>query len=79
MTITNPLNSCPRTQQVYTNGVSTTRGSINNPIHITTRIDETTGEEVVLWKDILRVFNGASYIMDGSRVVPFMTGENFEE
>ncbi|KAF9181850.1 Vacuolar protein 8 [Haplosporangium sp. Z 11] len=48
-------------------------------INIHTRLDNKTGQQVVLWKDVLRVFENAKYISDGSMTIPFLTDDEFEE
>ena len=48
-------------------------------INIHTRLDNKTGQQVVLWKDVLQVFEHAKYISDGSMTIPFLADDDFEE
>ncbi|KAG0244368.1 hypothetical protein B0O80DRAFT_275503 [Mortierella sp. GBAus27b] len=43
------------------------------------RLDKKTGEYIILWRDILRIFKDAKYILHGSEAVNFMTDDDFEE
>ncbi|KAG0262291.1 Vacuolar protein 8 [Mortierella polycephala] len=48
-------------------------------INIHSRLDNKTGQQVVLWKDVLQVFEHAKYISDGSMTIPFLADDDFEE
>ncbi|KAI7826903.1 hypothetical protein BC939DRAFT_475590 [Gamsiella multidivaricata] len=48
-------------------------------INIGTRLDRKTGQYVILWTDIQRVFEGAQYIMDRDSAVLLMTDDDFQE
>ncbi|KAG0366768.1 Vacuolar protein 8 [Gamsiella multidivaricata] len=50
-----------------------------NPIEISSRYDKTTGQQIILWRDIQRVFENAKYVRNGSLVVSFLADENFQE
>ncbi|KAF9958727.1 hypothetical protein BGZ72_011026 [Mortierella alpina] len=46
-------------------------------IRIATRLDPRTAEHIVLWQDILDVFEHAKYLMNGETAVSFMVDESF--
>ncbi|KAF9938891.1 hypothetical protein BGZ65_011977 [Modicella reniformis] len=52
----------------------------NAPIaNVVPRLDRKSGEYIILWNDVLRVFKDAQYILRGSEVVNFLVDNNFEE
>ncbi|KAF9350344.1 hypothetical protein BGX34_001266 [Mortierella sp. NVP85] len=53
--------------------------STNEIIHVPTRKDPTTGNSIVLWRDIQRGFENAKSIRNGASLVLFMTDENLDE
>ncbi|KAF9939168.1 hypothetical protein BGZ67_009830 [Mortierella alpina] len=46
-------------------------------IRIATRLDPRTAEHIVLWQDILDVFEHAKYLMNGETAVSFMVDDSF--
>ncbi|KAF9277439.1 hypothetical protein BGZ68_009298 [Mortierella alpina] len=46
-------------------------------IRIATRLDPRTAEHIILWQDILDVFEHVKYIMHGETVVSFMVDDSF--
>ncbi|KAG0284299.1 hypothetical protein BGZ96_011310 [Linnemannia gamsii] len=50
----------------------------NKTVDITTHKDNTTGQEVVLWSDIIMVFRDALYLQYGSKAIPFLKGQDFK-
>ncbi|KAG0262289.1 Vacuolar protein 8 [Mortierella polycephala] len=62
-------------QAFRVSGVSSTASAIN----IATRLDNKTGQHIVLWKDVQRVFENAKYITTGTTALSFMTDDNFED
>lgn len=56
--------------------------SILNPqsrtVDIDTRLDNKTGERIILWKDVQMVFKDALYIRNGGTAVSFLMDDNFE-
>jgi hypothetical protein len=52
----------------------------DSTISITSRLDKTTGERIVLWKEIQKEVKNADRIRNGKRAVPFvMDDDTFEE
>jgi hypothetical protein len=47
-------------------------------VRIVIRKDTTSGQNFVLWNDILNVFRNAGHVQHGSDVVPYMTDNQFE-
>lgn len=47
-------------------------------IHVTIYQDPATGKDIVFWEDILVVFKGALNIRQGTRVIPFLRGNDFK-
>lgn len=52
--------------------------SRNKTVDITTHKDNTTGQEVVLWSDIVMVFRDALYLQYGTKAIPFLKGPDFK-
>ncbi|KAF9350907.1 hypothetical protein BGX26_010953 [Mortierella sp. AD094] len=52
--------------------------STSEIFHVQTRLDK-AGRHVVLWKDILLPFRDAKYIVDGTKIVAFMTDGDLED
>ncbi|KAI8606337.1 hypothetical protein EDD21DRAFT_12465 [Dissophora ornata] len=48
-------------------------------VSIVPRLDRSSGQHIILWSDILRVFKDAQYILQESEAVPFLVDDNFEE
>lgn len=48
--------------------------SQNKTVDIATHKDTTTGQEVVLWSDIIMVFRDALYLQYGTKAIPFLKG-----
>jgi hypothetical protein len=48
-------------------------------VKIDSRFDPRTGRQVILWKDVLTIFNNAQYMRHGERALPFLVDGNFEE
>lgn len=47
--------------------------------NITTITDLESGDQVVLWDDILLVFEDARFARDHIATIPFLRGDNFQE
>lgn len=54
-------------------------GPQSDVVYINTQHDLTTGQYVIRWKEIQRVFERAKYLKDGAEIIPFMTGDDLEE
>jgi len=60
-------------------------GAVSQPIpnapiaNITPRFDKKSGEYILLWNDILRIFKDAQYVLRGTEVINFMVNDDFEE
>ncbi|KAH7036647.1 hypothetical protein BKA57DRAFT_475255 [Linnemannia elongata] len=52
--------------------------SQNKTVDIATHKDTTTGQEVVLWSDIIMVFRDALYLQYGTKAIPFLKGPEFK-
>ncbi|KAF8943039.1 hypothetical protein BGZ47_005859 [Haplosporangium gracile] len=52
--------------------------SHNKTVDIATHKDTTTGQEVVLWSDIIMVFRDALYLQYGTKAIPFLKGPDFQ-
>lgn len=52
-------------------------GSHNKIVDIATHKD-TTGQEIVLWSDIIVVFRDALYLQYGTKAIPFLKGPDFK-
>ncbi|KAF8937811.1 hypothetical protein BGZ58_002129, partial [Dissophora ornata] len=50
----------------------------SKPIYITTCNDSITGEKVIFWDEILRLFPNAQYLKNGSTSVPFVRDKSME-
>ncbi|KAK3820206.1 MAG: hypothetical protein J3Q66DRAFT_368222 [Benniella sp.] len=48
-------------------------------IFIPSKLDEKTGDRIVLWRDIQREIKNADRVRNGNTSVVFMTGDDFEE
>jgi hypothetical protein len=55
------------------------RARSSKTILIPTRQDPKSGLRIVLWKDILRCFKNAEYVMYDQEMVLFLTDDEFEE
>ncbi|KAF9397029.1 hypothetical protein BGX21_009346, partial [Mortierella sp. AD011] len=53
--------------------------STSEVFHVQTKLDKTTGQQAILWKDILLPCPDAKYVVNGTKVVSFMTGDDFED
>lgn len=51
----------------------------SNTISIISRLDKKTGERIVLWKEIQKVVKNADHVWNGTKAVPFMMDDDFEE
>jgi hypothetical protein len=49
--------------------------SISIPIHY----DSVSNLNVILWGDILSIFKGVKYIREGSRILPFLRGQDLKQ
>ncbi|KAF9087262.1 hypothetical protein BGX29_000914, partial [Mortierella sp. GBA35] len=62
-----------------TQGVQAVRlASKNRTVEIVTHPDTSTGKEIVLWEDVLVVFQDALYLQHGVKALPFLKGNNFK-
>ncbi|KAG0294905.1 hypothetical protein BGZ96_000229 [Linnemannia gamsii] len=52
--------------------------SSTDEVRIVIRKDTTSGQNFVLWNDIISVFRNAGHVQHGSDVVPYMTDSQFE-
>ncbi|KAF9091310.1 hypothetical protein BGX23_005278 [Mortierella sp. AD031] len=72
-----PLERVQAVRPVYTTGTSTTPASSQTDVvHVDIRSDS-TGRDIILWQDILIAFKNATHIRHGSRIVPFLTDNDF--
>ncbi|KAG0279091.1 hypothetical protein BGZ95_002277 [Linnemannia exigua] len=46
--------------------------------HLPYHADSSSGKDVILWADILKVFNNAIYARSGTVILPFLKGPNFK-
>ncbi|KAG9067582.1 hypothetical protein KI688_012367 [Linnemannia hyalina] len=53
--------------------------SRNKTVHIATHFDSSSGNEIILWSDVLVVFRGALYLQHGTKVIPFLKGDDFRD
>ncbi|KAF9544280.1 hypothetical protein EC957_012243 [Mortierella hygrophila] len=53
--------------------------SRNKTVHIATHFDSSSGNEIILWSDVLVVFRGALYLQHGTKVIPFLKGNDFRD
>ncbi|KAF9354028.1 hypothetical protein BGX34_011249 [Mortierella sp. NVP85] len=53
-------------------------GSSHETTSIPTRLDNTSGQHVVLWKDVLQYFKHAEGVLNEGKAVLFLTDDNFE-
>ncbi|KAF9170250.1 hypothetical protein BGX21_009345 [Mortierella sp. AD011] len=53
--------------------------STSEVFHVQTKPDKTTGQRVILWKDILLPCPDAKYVVNGTKIVTFMTGDDFKD
>ncbi|KAF9137794.1 hypothetical protein BGX30_009883 [Mortierella sp. GBA39] len=53
--------------------------SRNKTVHIATHFDSSSGNEIILWSDVLVVFRDALYLQDGTKVIPFLKGNDFRD
>ncbi|KAF9150613.1 hypothetical protein BG015_007545 [Linnemannia schmuckeri] len=53
--------------------------SLNKTVDIATHKDTATGQEVVLWSDIIMVFRNALYLQYGTKAIPFLKGPDFKD
>ncbi|KAG0350313.1 hypothetical protein BGZ54_003904, partial [Gamsiella multidivaricata] len=51
----------------------------NEIVYINTRLDKSTGQYVILWRDVQMLFHNPRYIMNERSLVHFMTDDNFED
>ena len=63
----------PRTFQAFQHSASQEQHKV------TTVTDPETGDQVVLWDDILLVFEEARFARDHVATIPFLRGDNFQE
>jgi len=54
-------------------------GPLSEVVCINTQHDLTTGQFIIRWKEIQRVFERAKHLKDGTEIIPFMTGDDLEE
>lgn len=47
-------------------------------LYIKSRRDNTTGQCIILWKDILQAFGDVKHVRDGPTIVSFVTDDDFE-
>jgi hypothetical protein len=52
--------------------------SSTGTITIPTRVDNKTGNRIILWKDIQQYFKNAQGVLNGGKAVLFLTDGNFE-
>ncbi|KAF9099459.1 hypothetical protein BGX23_002039 [Mortierella sp. AD031] len=61
-------------------GVQTIRlASLKSTVNITTHKDSSSGQEIVLWSDVLMVFREAIYLQHGSMALSFLKDANFRD
>ncbi|KAF9295593.1 hypothetical protein BGZ88_001826 [Linnemannia elongata] len=53
--------------------------SRNKTVHIATHFDSFLENEIILWSDVLVVFRGALYLQHGTKVIPFLKGNDFRD
>ncbi|KAF9358804.1 hypothetical protein BGX26_000876 [Mortierella sp. AD094] len=51
----------------------------SDTFHIQTKLDKITGQRFVLWRDILKLFSNAKWVFNGSEMVTYMTGDDYED
>ncbi|KAF9544932.1 hypothetical protein EC957_011557 [Mortierella hygrophila] len=77
VTATSHPTSSPTHQSFRLRGPTATNSSADE-VRIVIRKDPTSGQNFVLWNDILNVFRIAGHVQHGGDVVPYMTDSQFE-
>ncbi|KAG0019405.1 hypothetical protein BGZ80_005861 [Entomortierella chlamydospora] len=64
---------------VYRHGTTSTAVPYAPTTNINPRFDAKSGQYIILWSDVQRVFQDAQYALDGAEMVPFLVDDNWEE
>ncbi|KAF9173133.1 hypothetical protein BGX21_009201 [Mortierella sp. AD011] len=64
---------------VYRHGTTSTAVPYAPTTDINPRFDAKSGQYIILWSDVQRVFQDAQYALDGAEMVPFLVDDNWEE
>ncbi|KAF9357776.1 hypothetical protein BGX26_003084 [Mortierella sp. AD094] len=64
---------------VYHHGTTSTSVPYAPTANINPRFDVKSGQHIILWSDVQRVFQDAQYVLDGTEMVSFLVDDNWEE
>ncbi|KAG0370514.1 hypothetical protein BGZ54_006029 [Gamsiella multidivaricata] len=69
----------PCSAQDFRNSPLSTASSTPTAVKIGTHLDHRTGQYVILWTDVRRVFRNAQYVIRDGTIIPLMTDADFKE